>query len=168
MNIRTIMGPLIILLGIFLLLNRGETFGAGELIGYFWPSIFVIPLGLLFHWLFFTMTDRRGSGLLIPGGILLTAGVVCQVSMLFGNWEVTWPGFILAPAIGLFEFYWFGTRNKWLLIPINILTVLSILFFTVFTLGSLFNSMILGQPILAILLILVGVWIVFGRKQHNQ
>jgi hypothetical protein len=168
MNIRTIMGPLIILLGIFLLLKRGESFGAGDLIGYFWPSLFVIPLGLLFHWLYFQMTDRRGVGVLIPGGILLTVGAVCQISMLFSNWSVTWPGFILAAAVGLFEFYWFGGRNKWLLIPINILTVLSILFFAVFSLGALFNSMILGQPILAILLILVGVWFVFGRTEHKQ
>ena len=105
--------------------------------------------------------------MLIPGGILITVGAVCQVSMLFGNWSVTWPGFIFAVVVGLFEFYWFGSRNKWLLIPINILSVLSILFFTIFTLGSLFNTLILGQPILAVLLILVGVWIIFGRREHS-
>jgi hypothetical protein len=167
MNIRTFVGPLIILFGIFLLLNRGQSLGAGELIGYFWPSIFVIPLGLFFHWLYFGMTNRKGVGLLIPGGILITAGAVCQVSMLFGNWGITWPGFIFAVVVGLFEFYWFGSRNRWLLIPINILAVLSILFFTIFTLGSLFNTLLLGQPVLAIILILIGVWIIIKRKEYH-
>lgn len=167
MNGKTIIGPLLVLLGIFLLFNDFGSIGPGRLIGYFWPTLFVIPLGIMFHWLFFRVTERRASGLLIPGGVLLTAGIVCQISMLFGNWEYTWPGFILAPAIGLFEFYWFGTRNKWLLIPINILTVLSLLFFTLFSIGSLFNTILFGQPVIAVVLILCGILMLFMRSKQS-
>jgi len=167
MKIKTIGGVLLLLLGIILLLNQGETFGPGKIFAYFWPSLFVIPLGLFFHWLYFSVTERRASGLLIPGGVLLTAGFVCQVAMLFGNWEYMWPGFILAPAVGLFEFYWFGYRNKWLLIPINILTVLSLLFFVVFSFGSLFDMLLTKQPYFAILLIIGGAAILTLRKKSD-
>ncbi|RJX37358.1 hypothetical protein D3P09_23700 [Paenibacillus pinisoli] len=167
MKIKTIGGVLLLLLGIILLLNQGETFGPGKIFAYFWPSLFVIPLGLFFHWLYFSVTERRASGLLIPGGVLLTAGFVCQVAMLFGNWEYMWPGFILAPAVGLFEFYWFGYRNKWLLIPINILTVLSLLFFVVFSFGSLFDLLLTKQPYFAILLIIGGAAILTLRKKSD-
>ncbi|REK71760.1 hypothetical protein [Paenibacillus paeoniae] len=167
MKIKTIGGVLLLLLGIILLLNQGETFGPGKIFTYFWPSLFVIPLGLFFHWLYFSVTERRASGLLIPGGVLLTAGFVCQIAMLFGNWAYMWPGFILAPAVGLFEFYWFGNRNKWLLIPINILTVLSLLFFIVFSFSSLFDVLLTKQPYFAILLIIGGAAILTLRKKSD-
>lgn len=166
MNIRSVIGVLLILLGAFLFLNRGGDFGTGTIFAYFWPSMFVLPLGLFFHWMYFAMTERStaAAGLLVPGGVLLTVGLVCQFSMLFDSWGYTWPGFILAPAIGLFEFYWFGNRNKWLLVPINILVVISILFFAVFSIGSLFSHFA-GQPIIAILMILVGAVALIGKKK---
>jgi len=165
MKLKTISGFVLLLLGAVLFLNQGEEFGPGKIFAYFWPSLFVIPVGLFFHWLYFSMIGRRGTGLLIPGGILFTVGVVCQIAMLFNNWGYMWPGFILAVAIGLFEFYWFGNRNKWLLIPINILTVLSILFFAVFSIGSLYSKFLLSQPIIAIILILGGAVILLTKKK---
>lgn len=167
MKSKVLIGTMLVLLGLFLLLNGGSVYGPGQLIGLFWPSLFIIPLGIFFHWLYFSMTGRNGVGVLIPGGILLTVGVVCQVSMLFNNWEYTWPGFILAPAIGLFEFYWFGPRHKGLLIPICILTFMSALFFLLFTIGSLFSITIFGQPFLAIILILGGVAMLFAKNRQQ-
>lgn len=166
MNIRTIAGALLILLGLFLFLNRGGEFGIGEVFAYFWPSMFVIPLGLLFHWMYFSLTERKAVGLLIPGGILLVVGIVCQISMLFNIWEYTWPGFIMAVAIGLFEFYWFGDRKKYLLIPINILMVLSLLFFGVYYIGA-FMSKVAAQPLVAIVLIVIGIIILFAKKKDR-
>jgi hypothetical protein len=167
MNKRTILGPVFILLGAYLLLNKGTNFGPGNLFGYFWPSLFVIPLGLFFHWLYFSMTGRKGIGVLIPGGILLVSGVTSQIAMLFDNWEYMWPGFIIAVAAGLFEFYWFGNRNKWLLIPINILAVLGLLFFAVFSLGTFLNQVEVIRPFLAIALIIAGAAaLVMRRREH--
>lgn len=165
MNARTIGGAVLLLLGVVLFLNQGETVGPGQIFAYFWPSLFVIPLGLFFHWMYFSMLGRKGSGMLIPGGILFTVGIVCQFGMLFDSWGYIWPGFILAPAVGLFEFYWFGYRNKWLLIPINILTVLSLLFFAVFSLGALYNKMLYSQPLVAIALIIVGALTLIVKKK---
>ncbi|MEF3303028.1 hypothetical protein [Paenibacillus sp. GYB003] len=165
MKIRAILGAVLMLLGAYMFLNRGGTFGPGEIFAYFWPSLFVIPLGLFFHWLYFGMVGRKGIGLLIPGGILLTAGMVCQIAMLTGGWGYMWPGFIFAVAVGLFEFYWLGSRNKWLLIPINILTVLSILFFIIFSAGSMLGHLS-GQPIVAVAVLLAGALLLVGRKKQ--
>jgi hypothetical protein len=162
---RTILAPLLILLGVYLILNQGGSLGPGTIFATFWPTLFVIPLGLFFHWLYFSMIGR-GIGLLVPGGILLTAGIVSQIAMLFGNWSTMWPGFILAVAVGLFELYWFGGRNKWLLIPINILTVISLLFFSVMSIGTMLNSLSFVQPFVAIVLIMGGAWIIVGRKKR--
>jgi hypothetical protein len=162
---RTILAPVLILLGVYLILNQGGSLGPGTIFATFWPTLFVIPLGLFFHWLYFSMIGR-GIGLLVPGGILLTAGVVSQIAMLFGNWSTMWPGFILAVAVGLFELYWFGGRNKWLLIPINILTVISLLFFSVMSIGTMLNSLTFVQPFVAIGLIMGGAWIIVGRKKR--
>jgi hypothetical protein len=166
-SVQSMAGAVLLLLGAVMLLNQGESFGPGTIFAYFWPSLFVLPLGLFFHWLYFNMMGRKTAGLLIPGGILLTVGFVCQIAMLFGNWEYMWPGFILAPAVGLFEFYWFGGRNKWLLIPINILTVLSILFFAVFSLGSFIDEFLIDQPIFAVLFVVVGAMFMLIKRKTD-
>ncbi|UNK21326.1 hypothetical protein MNQ98_18800 [Paenibacillus sp. N3/727] len=164
---RTILAPLLILLGAYLLFNQGGMISTGSIFATFWPTLFVIPLGLFFHWMYFSMVGRKGVGLLIPGGILLTAGIVSQIASLFDNWGTMWPGFILAVAAGLFEFYWFGSRNKWMLIPINILTVLSLLFFVVFSIGPVLSYLSIVQPLIAILLVLGGAWLILGQKKHG-
>lgn len=161
------LGPLMILAGIYMFFFHREAVSMGSLFGNFWPTLFIIPLGLFFHWMYFSLTARRGIGLLIPGGILFTVGIVCQLSTLFDSWQYLWPGFILAPAVGLFEFYWFGNRNKWLLIPINILGVLSLLFFAVISFGALYNRVVFGQPVLAIALIAIGAGIMFAPKKNK-
>ncbi|HZG58820.1 hypothetical protein [Paenibacillus sp.] len=165
MNMKSIFGALLLLIGAFLFMNQGERFDAAMIFEYFWPSIFVIPLGLFFHWLYFGVTGRKGVGVLVPGGILLTVGVVCQLSMLYDLWHMMWPGFIFAVAVGLFELYWFGGRNRWLLVPINILTVISLLFFAVFSLGSLL-SYLSGRPYIAIAMIVTGAVVLMSRKKQ--
>jgi hypothetical protein len=123
---------------------------------------------VFFHWLYFFILQRRGVGVLIPGGILLTTGIICQISMLFDIWHLMWPGFMLAVAVGLFELYWFGGRNKWLLIPINILTVMSLLFFAIFSIGSIFSMVFHNQPIIAIVLIIAGGLMMITRNRKSM
>lgn len=163
---QNLIAPLLILIGIFLLMNSGKDIGTGSIFGYFWPTFFLIPLGVFFHWMYFSLIGR-GIGLLVPGGILLTAGLTCQIAIVTDSWITMWPGFILAPAVGLFELYWFGTRNKYLLIPINILAVLSFIFFIAFSIGSMLSQFSIIQPILALLLIVVVAYVLFRPKKHT-
>ncbi|TYP75412.1 hypothetical protein [Paenibacillus methanolicus] len=167
-NRNAILGPLLILLGIFMFFRGQVDWGTGTIFEYFWPTLFVIPTGLFMHWLYFGLLQRRGVGVLVPGGILLTVGAVCQLATLFDSWHIMWPGFLLAPAVGLFELYWFGGRNKWLLIPINILTVLSVLFFAVFSVGALLGTVLGGQPMIAGALIVVGGLVFLTRKRGHH
>lgn len=160
-----LVGLFLMLLGVLIFFGGEYKMDAGAIIAYFWPTLFVIPVGIFLHWLYFSLLQQRGVGLLVPGGIIITTGIVCQISMVFENWSVTWPGFILAVAVGILELYWFGGRNKWLLIPIVILTTLSVLFFAVFSIGNLFNS----QPVIAVILIAVGAWIALkGTKKESK
>jgi hypothetical protein len=161
------LGPILIILGIFLYIKGEISFDTGTIFTYFWPTLFVIPVGVFFHWLYFGILNRRGVGVLVPGGIVFTAGIVCQISMLFDIWDVMWPGFMFAVAVGLLELYWFGGRNKWLLIPINILVVLSLLFFVIFSIGTLFSSISEYQSVIAIVLIVAGGLMIMMRKKST-
>lgn len=155
-------GSLIILMH---MLQNGEMrlSDPGDVFGYFWPAIFVIPLGILFHVMYFGMTRGRAPGLLIPGGILCMAGVVCQISMLFDAWSWMWPGFPLAVAFGLFEFYLFGGRNKWLLVPVYILGSMSVIFFLLFSIGTVIGAAG-GSSLAAMLLIGAGLYVIMRRN----
>jgi hypothetical protein len=167
MDRRALGGILLILAGVFLFAGKGNPINPGFVFGNFWASLFIIPLGLFFHWLYFFVNKQRGAGLLIPGGILLVSGVVCQISMLLGNWQYTWPGFPLAVAFGLLEFYWFSGRNRWLLIPIFILSGVSFLFFAIFALNGLFSFKIMGQSTAAIILVAAGLFLMLGKKRER-
>jgi len=166
MKPRAIAGVVLVLLGAYMFLNRGEAVGVGTIFETFWPTLFVLPLGLFFHWLYFAVLNRKGVGVLVPGGILTTVGLVCQLATLLDGWQFMWPGFILAPAVGLFELYWFGGRNKFLLIPINILTVTSLVFFAVFSIGTFLSKVSTSQPIIAIVVCLAGAFLLLGRKKE--
>lgn len=165
---KAVLAPVLLLLGVYLFLNPGGSTGVGTIFATFWPTLFVIPLGLFFHWLHFSLMNSRHKGLLIPGGILLGAGVVSQIATLFDLWAVMWPGYILAVALGLFEFYWLGSRNKWLLIPINILTVIGLLFFAVFSLDSVLHHVVFVQPLVALAVLLGGAWLLVDRKPKTK
>lgn len=164
MNIRNIFGAALILLGILVFTVDSWVFSTGYIFTHFWPILFVFPLGIMFHWMYFSLTDRKGVGLLVPGGVLIVVGLVCQISTMFDIWEYTWPGFILAPALGLFELYWFGNRNKWLLLPVFILTGLSMIFFGTFSIGAVIAT---GTPIVAVVIILIGLYLLLGSKSRT-
>ncbi|SDT20435.1 hypothetical protein SAMN05444162_3405 [Paenibacillaceae bacterium GAS479] len=165
---KAVVGAALVLLGAYLMLQQGTRIGPGDIFGHFWPSLFIIPLGIFFHWMYFSMLQRRAPGLLIPGGILLVDGVLFQFAMLLDNWEYIWPGFIFAVAFGLWEFYWFGNRNRWLLIPINILLVLSLLFGAVFSISAISSGLGSLFPYAALALILGGSFLLLSRNRSEH
>lgn len=158
-------GLLFIVIGILLLIGKyfREVDSTEMLFSVYWPSFTVLLIGIILH-LLYLLTEWKGSVyLLIPGGILITLGTLFQVAVYNDAWGYVWPGFIIAPAVGLAEYYLLGGRNKWALIPIVILTSVSIILFLVFTVGELvsFDAV---QWVLAVLFILVGLFIMLGGK----
>lgn len=127
-----------------------------------WPIFLLIP-GLAFELIYFS--NHKSPGLLVPGGILITLGIIF-LFQTYTNWIFAgfmWPFYVLAPAIGLFQLYLFGTHNYNLLIPVGILT-------TVAVVGVLSNmySFINASYIWPIALIVVGFIILLGRNGHDS
>lgn len=166
-----VIGIIFIALGAMFLLNSlnifnfyFSIFNFAFLIRKFWPALFLILPGIAFHSAFFS-GKNRDAGILVPAGILLTIGITAQISMMFGLWHVMWPGFILAVAVGLFELYLFGNRDKGLLIPVAILGTVSLIFFDVFSLRMMlgFRS---GKIIISLVLILIGLSIILKNRSR--
>lgn len=143
-------GVILVVFGVYLILRNFGIISIGKLIGTFWPLI-ILFISFMFHVGYFSNAPKK-VGLLVPGGILLTVGIVCQLSMLYNNWHVLWPGFVLAPAVGLFELYIYGNKNQGLLIPIAILSGLSAIFFFSFSFRYLNTIVRYAFPGLIILL----------------
>lgn len=148
-------------------------FGVTGILGYFfdynffsmsrlWPLFILIP-GLGFELAYFA--EHKAAGLLVPGGILTTLGLLFLFET-YTNWSFsayTWPVYILAPAVGLFQLYLFGNRNKGLLIPVSILTIVAL--FSFFGTSYAFISRSLIWPVI---LIVVGLIILFGKSDNDS
>ncbi len=151
-------GIMLIIIGGILLYDNifdAHLFGWSTL----WP-MFVLGLGLSFEFSFFI--NRKAPGLLVPGGILTTNGIVFFFQT-FTKWHFigyTWPLFILSVAIGLFQLYWFIGRPKGLLVTIIILSAVAFISLTC-TLLSGINEFGIIFPLA---LIGAGVYILFFRK----
>jgi len=161
------LGGIFVIIGILFLLKNFHilTFDLGWILSKFSPAIFLILPGIMFHSSFFA-GNRRNPGVLVPGGILLVVGITVQLSILFGIGNIIWPGYIFSVAFGLFELYYFGNRERGLLIPIGILTGLSALFFMSFSLGQLIRFS--TKPfVLAILLIGIGIAVMSRGKNKK-
>lgn len=122
-----------------------------------WP-LFVIITGLSFEANYFSR--ERDPGLLVPGGVLTTIGVLFLFET-FTNWHFagyTWPVYPLAVAIGLYQLYLFGGRKHGLIIPVFILTTVSVVAFTIMFFGNIFYW-VNASLIIPIILIAIGVYI---------
>ena len=151
-KINYIFGFLLLFIGVILILSN---FGVIEIIWEdLWPLFLLIP-GIVFELSYFIY--RKDAGLLVPGGILITYGLLFSVNVIYG-WhlmENLWPIFPLGVAIGLLQLFLFGGREKGLLIPVGILGVISLFFL-------INNLLFVDFRLLAgILLMLIGIWVIF-------
>ena len=153
-KVNYIFGFLLLFIGVILILSN---FGVIEIIWEnLWPLFLLIP-GIVFELSYFIY--RKDAGLLVPGGILLTYGLLFLVNVIYG-WrlmEDLWPIFPLGVAIGLLQLYLFGRREKGLLIPIGILGAIS-LFFLINNLFFIDFGLLAG-----IVLVAIGIWIIFKK-----
>lgn len=167
-NNKYIWGLLLIILGIGGLV--GNLFDIHLLSwGTIWP-IFVLGTGLCFELAYFT--TRRNPGLLVPGGILTTIGMLFFFEE-FTHWYFsgyTWPIYILAVAIGLFQLYYFGGKPVALLAVSLGLGGFSMLCLVISIFGNILSWM-RHSPFIPIALIGLGVLLIgvqMGKDKKNK
>lgn len=157
-------GALLIAIGTLLMLNNFydlEIFRISKL----WPLIILIP-GLIFEFEYFS--TKRNPGLLVPGGILSTIGLLFLFET-FTNFHYaayTWPIYPLALAIGLFQLYLYYGRPSGLLVPVFIFGGVSITAFVIMFLQN-FYPWVNSSIVFPVLLILLGLFVLtknFIRK----
>ncbi|MWC30807.1 hypothetical protein [Paenibacillus sp. MMS18-CY102] len=173
MTMRRNYGVIAIVAGLIWLLIQAQSMDGrsytepGNIFAYFWPMLFVLPIGVFFHVAYLYKRSRAAAGMLIPGGILVVSGLTCQVAMLFDAWGTMWPGFLLAVAFGLLEFYLFGFRLFWLLLPVFVLGSCAIIFFSLLSLGAIasFNSL---QGLTACFVILGGLLVLLMKRSGGD
>jgi len=170
-KINYVFGLFLLFIGVLLILSN---FGVIEIVWEnLWPLFLLIP-GIVFELSYFIyrkddgnrggIEDFPGSGLLVLGGILITYGLLFLVNVIYG-WhlmENLWPIFLLGVAIGLLQAYLFGRREKYLLIPVGILGVIS-LFFLINNLFFIHFGLLAG-----ILLVIIGIWIIFKKAKSSE
>jgi len=155
-KINYIVGLSLLFIGVLIILAN---FGVIEIVWEnLWPLFLLIP-GIVFELSYFIY--RKDAGLLVPGGILITYGLLFLVNVIYG-WrlmEYLWPIFPLGVAIGLFQLYLFGGREKGLLIPVGILGAISLFFL-------INNLLFVDFRVLAgIVLVIIGIWIIFKKAK---
>ena len=126
-----------------------------------WPFFVLIP-GLVFELNYFLTSKNVWS--LIPGGILITLGLVFFFEA-FTDWSFAayfWPLYIFAPVVGLSQFYYFGAKNRKLLIPISILTAVAVVSMIISMLALVSINFI--SIFIAIIFIIGGLLILLKRK----
>ena len=87
--------------------------------------VILLALAVVFH-LYYFLSRNNNEGLLVPGGILLTYGLMfLWAAISFDNsLSKLWPLFIIGPAVGLFELYVFSGGRQSSMIPVFILTAI--------------------------------------------
>ncbi|SUY47902.1 membrane protein [Clostridium putrefaciens] len=155
-----IFGIILILLGLSALINRIFFI---DILSFrnLWPLLLLIP-GILFEVKYFE--TRKDPGTLVPGGILTTLGTLFLIENVssFHMKKYIWPLYPLSVAIGLFQLYWFGNREKGLLIPIFILTTVSVMSI----LNQVFNKLFYWMDyklLFPVILIGIGLYVLFNE-----
>jgi hypothetical protein len=123
MNKSVITGVALITIGIIFLLPNFTDLTLREL----WPVLMLGP-GILFFVGY--LSDRKSYGLLMPGSILTTYGLLffyCTIAGWYWMRDL-WPFYLIGPGVGFFLMYYFGKKERGLLVPGTILTLLGMIF----------------------------------------
>ncbi len=157
----SLIGVLLLGLGSIALLNNIGIINFDFAIWKFWPLFLLIP-GLVFELQYFN--NDAPVGLLVPGGILTTYGVLFMYCSFFGYGSLAylWPIFLGGVGVGLFQLYYFGDRAK----PLFYVSA-SFLGFASFSIFfALLN--IKGNLVFPAILIIIGGFILFGNKSNDS
>ncbi|WP_312886387.1 hypothetical protein [Paenibacillus plantarum] len=148
-----------VFIGLAVLLLLGKLGVFQFIFSFFWPLVLLVP-GLLFHLLYFNR--RLPAGVLVPGGILTVYALMFFFCNLFGwgSMAYIWPGFLLGPAIGLYELHLFdrgSDRGIWIAAM-----VLGVIAAALFALTLLVK---LGIYVIALILVVVGLSMIFRKRR---
>ncbi len=146
-------GLILIALGVIIILHSTGVFRIDWDI--IWTYV-IIFLGIIF-WLGF-LFDRSDVGVLMPGSVLLTVGLVLNYAARNGWYTINylWPFFILAPAFGFYMMFLLGKRDRGLLVPAGILTVIGVIFLLQSMNHSVRYAWAIGLIVIGALLLLRG------------
>lgn len=161
---RSVVGILLILAGVIFLTLKflGIDFHAADL----WPLI-VLGIGLAFELSYFI--KRKNAGILVPGGILTTIGILFFFEVMTG-WRYsgyTWPIYILAVAIGFFQLYIFGGRRRGVFIAFVVMQCIFALNATI-TVLQWFSQKVDFDVIVSIGLIVIGIAIYLRKRSKHE
>lgn len=158
-------GATLILLGLIFLLGQ---FLDINLMRYLWPLV-IIAVGTTFFAGMFAGGRSLGA-LAVPGSIITTIGLILFFQNLFGlwaTWAYAWALIISGVGVGLMIFgYWsqipdLGRAGR---VVATVGVVLFFVFGLFFELGaSLLGLRSPGGIVWAVLLILAGLYVIFGR-----
>ncbi|MDQ0168609.1 hypothetical protein J2T19_000046 [Paenibacillus tundrae] len=153
-------GIFIVVAGVVILLGKLGVFG---FIGrHFWPLLILLP-GIALHALYYARLSPSWS--LVPAGILTVYGVLFGITNTWGAGMMTrlWPVLLLGVAVGLLEYGLAERRRPEYVLPAGmIIGAVSVILlgFTLLQTGIIY--------VLAVLLILGGVWLLLGRGRRGK
>ncbi|CAM3233188.1 hypothetical protein PALU110988_10310 [Paenibacillus lupini] len=153
-------GIIVLLVGVVILLGKLGVFSFLGAI--FWPLLVLIP-GILLHVFYFGRL--LPAAVLVPGGILTVSALLFMVCNIFG-WDVLkylWPLFLFGVAVGLYEYYLFGSSRPRVALTASIaLAVASAVFLLLVLLWSW------GIYIVALVLMVAGGWMVITNRSRRR
>lgn len=131
----------------------------------FWVFI-VLIIGVAFELGFFLTGSK--SGLLIPGGIITTIGLLFmfEVSTDWYFSRFTWPVYIISVAVGLLQMYMFSNRKKGLLIAGSIVGGIGVFFELMMILSAISSNLI--EVLIPISLVAGGLALVFSGYSRKR
>lgn len=156
-------GLLLVIIGVLWLVNdfiiKYFVFTPGNI----WP-FYLLIVGLFFEFIyFFTHGNPR---LVIPGSVLITAGIISFVQVFFlqGRYDkYVWPVYFLVPLMGHLQFYYASGKDKRQLTHVYILTGIACVS-AVISLHSLFHTQ-LTSVIPGVIFILGGLVLLFKQRK---
>lgn len=150
------LGIILIFIGIVSILNKLNYLGLFHFKITF--SIILLFIGLVFEIRYFT--GRADVGNLVPGGICITLGIFYTIKPYI-NFYFSWQIFALAVAVGLYELYYFGNKDRGTLIAASGLTAISICSIVLNTFNTVMPNWLNSGLILSIILVLAGIYIIY-------
>lgn len=132
----------------------------------FWPMIILLA-GVGFELAYYI--SLKGPGLLVPGGILITYGMLFffEVATEWRFAAYTWPVYLIGVVVGLFQLYMHIGRPKGLLIAMGIIGGIAAACFIIM-LFRLFLGMADIGVVISIVLVLGGLVMIYGSGGQKR